>query len=304
MPLKRTPPTTPNMSKSDTDLFQLSSASPEVVENITTRYKRPRNSSPPEEMSCHNGEMRAIMESLQTSSLTQQAMMTKLIEEVGEIKKQNLQIQKTNTQIEICLESLKQSNEDMRKRIQTLEEERKDQHNYILNLENKITNLQQSSRSSCIEIRNIPAEQDESPSHLTSHVVNTGKVLAVNIQSSEVRDIYRTGKNKIIVAELKSVQMKNEILAAARKYNASRDGDQKLNTTQIGIKGRPTPIFVSEYLAGSDRKLFYMAREFAKNNNYQFCWVRNGNIFIKKDSTSKPLRVDSEAALNSLQAKK
>lgn len=306
MPLKRTPPTTPNMSKSDTDLSipRTEISSEDLLHNITTRHKRPRQgSSSPTQVNQFSSELREMMEALHTSSINQQKMMNKLIEEVAEIKKQNIKIQKSNVQIENTLESLKNSNENMLKRIQLLEKERFDQQNYIVSLEKKIENMQQTSRPSNVEIRNVPAVQEESFTDLTAHLQNIGQALHVEIQPSDIRDTYRIGKNKIIVAEFQSVHLKNKVLAAARKYNKDHSGDQRLNTSNIGLAGDPTPIYISEYLAGSNRKLFYEAREYAKANNYKFCWTGNGNIYMKKDEQSKAIRVDSEITLNSLLTK-
>ncbi|KAL4709594.1 hypothetical protein ACJJTC_007325 [Scirpophaga incertulas] len=48
------------------------------------------------------------------------------------------------------------------------------------------------------------------------------------------------------------------------------------------------------------KKLFYMSREFAKANNYDFCWVMNGNIFLRRTAAASQILVKSEKTLKDL----
>lgn len=127
----------------------------------------------------------------------------------------------------------------------------------------------------------------------------------VNIEPSKIRDAYRLpgkpGRNKATVVDFVSVLTKQRWLSAVRTYNMNKDKEQKLNTHHAGIHGQPSPIYVSEYLTGSDRKLYYQAREFAKIYDYKFCWIANRKIFWRKDETSNDrIKISSEQDLHSL----
>lgn len=304
MSVKRTPPNTPFiMSQSESDLPSLSTPQQsEILSGITTRHKRHRmESSPPStELDCFMENITTMIEALKTG---QQSIMTKLSEDIAQIKRQNQQIHNTNLDIQKTLEAIKISNEDLKIRVENLEKERSNDQSYILTLEKKIENLEYSSRPACVELRNIPSSLKEMPTELANHVVNIGKVLNLNLQTSDMRDTYRLpakpGKNRTIVVEFASVTLKNTFLIAARKYNKSH-GTDKLNTSQIGMEGKPNPIYLSEYLPGNKRKLFYMAREYAKSNDFKFCWTTNGRIYLKKDQTSDVIRVEAEHTLDSI----
>lgn len=301
--LRRTPPKTPTITQSDPDLSSLVHDHDPEATNITSRFKRQRaeSSSPGGTPDDFKAEMRAMMTSLQNN---QTLMFKKLSEDIMEIKTQNTQIQKTNSDIEKCLESIKTNQDKMSSRIDKLENERQGLLNHIYKLEAKINDLDLGSRPSSVELRNVPCAERETANDLLSYITNTGRVIGVNIRPSDIRDTYRLpaqpGKTKIIVTEFTTVSQKNDFLAAVRKYNDSRQKDEKLNSSVIGISGKKCPIYVSEYIAGSGRKLFFQCREFAKTNNFKYCWTVNNKIFIRKNDDSKPIRIDSEAVLNAI----
>lgn len=90
-----------------------------------------------------------------------------------------------------------------------------EQRSYIENLEKKLQDIQYKSRSSGIEIRNIPQVQSETNSSLVKTVCKIGEVVGVSIPETEFRDIYRLpGKSaapstsRPLIAEFTSVQTK------------------------------------------------------------------------------------------------
>lgn len=297
MSIQRTPPRSQSaqvLSQSDSDIPR---AMEEEVVNITTRSKRPRteSSSPRNEFVTFQNEMRHMFESLKSGQL---ALLNKLVEDVNEIKLQSLKIQKSNTEIEKSLETIKNNYEDMKAKLGKLEKERLECYNYIQKLQNRIEDLEFGSRSSCIELRNIPSKENETAEDIVKHVINVGKTLSLDINYSHIRDAYRLpakpGRNKTIVVDFSTVLIKNKILISTRDFNKNKAPGLKLNSSLIGIKGQPLPIYVSEYLPGNGRKLFYRAREFANSNHYKFCWTSNQRIFLRKDEASKRIQIRSE----------
>ena len=151
---------------------------------------------------------------------------------------------------------------------------------------------------------NIPQVSDESSTSLIKTMCNIGTTVGVGIGESQLRDIYRLpGKSttssspRPIIAEFTSVQTKQTLLSAVRTYNKGRGRDDKLNTAVIGMPGERRPVYISEHLPASTKKLFYQAREFAKNNTFKFCWISNGNVFLRKLEGEKQILVSSEKCL-------
>ncbi|KAJ8704375.1 hypothetical protein PYW08_013099 [Mythimna loreyi] len=202
---------------------------------------------------------------------------------------------------------MNQQFEELKKEVEKLKRERQEQRCYIEGLEKKTTDLQYKSRSSGIEIRNIPHTDNETAPGLIKTVCSIGKQAGMSISETEFRDIYRLpGKNtkgttapttRPIIAEFTIMQTKQNVLSAIRSYNSKKTKVNKLNTELIGIPGRIQAVYVAEQLYSATKHLFYLAREFAKKNEFAYCWVSNGNVFLRKQTGDKQLLIKSEKCL-------
>ncbi|KAJ8704355.1 hypothetical protein PYW08_013079 [Mythimna loreyi] len=61
-----------------------------------------------------------------------------------------------------------------------------------------------------------------------------------------------------------------------------------------------TPIFVSESLTSKMKKLYYLARDFAKQNGYAYHWTAHGKIYIKKEDGAPTRRISKETDFEDL----
>ncbi|KAL4711525.1 hypothetical protein ACJJTC_000541 [Scirpophaga incertulas] len=138
-----------------------------------------------------------------------------------------------------------------------------------------------------LEILGIPEQKNENLTHL---VLVTATKLGVNLQEADLDDIHRVGhlnseqpssgslKTRPIVVKFLRKIKKNEVLSA---YKVRR------NLTSEDIKpGSSNRIYINERLTVMKRQLFREARVRAKDNNFQYCWVRNGTIFIRRAADS------------------
>uniref|UniRef100_A0A1E1WQT7 FP protein C-terminal domain-containing protein n=1 Tax=Pectinophora gossypiella TaxID=13191 RepID=A0A1E1WQT7_PECGO len=267
--------------------------------NITSRHKRPRvETSPKSELQDFKTEFKEMLTSWKLESEKnllkivekQDSTTSKLMTDIAELKTQNSEIQKTNLDIEKSMSFISQQYEDMAKQINALQNERQELKNTIKNLQLQVQDLQFKSRPSSIEIRNVPNKDKETPADLLNVVSSVGSALKVKIGPENVRDIYRLpakpGNRKTIIAELTSVQTKNLIISSVRNSIKNPNKDLRINTHLIGLPGDKEPIYIAEYLPGTTRRLYHLAREFSKRNDYKFCWTSNGNIFLRKDKDS------------------
>lgn len=299
--LPRSPPTTP---VPDTEKQLMFSTPIETeISNVTARAKRLRPEFSPEcELKSFEDKILGLLTNWKSE---QDVVLEKLTSEIIEIKKQNTDIQKTNTETLKSIENLNKDYECIKHTLQKLESENSEQRNYILELEKQVVDLQRSSRSSCIEIRNVPANEKENTAHLISTVQKIcSTVLPSTNISCELRDAYRLpgkkGTNRPIVAEFHSVPLKTEILEATRTFNKGLPPSEKLNTGHIGVPGAPKAIYIDEHLPGSLRHLFYEARTFAKNYNYKYCWCRNNKIYLRKEEGTECVPVKTISCLKNL----
>ncbi|KAJ8732505.1 hypothetical protein PYW07_015104 [Mythimna separata] len=256
---------------------------------------------------CPVNQIDEIHDMLETWKAEQDLVLKKLTSDMAALKFQNDQIRVTNQEIEKSMSLINSNYEDMKSKLLRLEEERKEFIDCILGLEQKVKDMQHSSRASSIEIKNIPTPEKESVEDLISIVTNVGTSMNVDIKPDDIRDVYRlpgkAGAPRSIFAEFSTVHMKNDLLLSTRTFNRSRSLDEKLNTETFGLPGKRQPVYIMEYLPPTTRKLFYKAREFAKSNNFLFCWCSNGQVFLRKDKGVKQVRIESELTLNNLKSK-
>lgn len=87
---------------------------------------------------------------------------------------------------------------------------------------------------------------------------------------------------KHIVVQFCRRDKRDTVLSKARQ--------QRLSTKDLGHESAD-PIFVNEHLCPAKKKLLGAAIAQKKKNNWKFAWTKNGNIFIRKDETTRAVLV-------------
>lgn len=271
------------------------------------KEKPPPNSGPLklEEFQSFKIEMKEMISSWILKSDKERSNLHK---DIKDIKTKLQEVKSTSSDMERSLDYLSKQFEDVTKKVQTLETTCSTNKLNLQQLEEKIELLQRTFTKSSIEIRNVPAssKDKESVCDLSSIVLKIGETLNMQILPSDIRDIFRlphkqgTRGSGTIVAEFMTVTSRNTLLQAVKSFNLNRSNDEKLNTSLIGFEGKREPIYVSELLVPATKRLFAIARQFSKDNNYKFCWTANGRVFLKKDEKSKQIPIKSETCLNKL----
>lgn len=124
-------------------------------------------------------------------------------------------------------------------------------------------------------------------------VIKTAEKLNIKLDSSEIKAAYRIGSNqnsKPIIAEFTTTFVRDRLINSFKTYNKEHPTD-KFNTSSLGIGGTNKPVYISERLTQKDKKLFFLAREFAKGNGYVFCWASLGRIFVRRAEGSPRIRI-------------
>ncbi|CAG9111892.1 unnamed protein product [Plutella xylostella] len=85
--------------------------------------------------------------------------------------------------------------DEIMKRIERLEKEKKEDKRYINILEDKVESLEQKTRASCLEIRNIPKIKDvnknETKDDLLGIIKTISTVVNIKLDENEVKDVFR-----------------------------------------------------------------------------------------------------------------
>ncbi|XP_059056171.1 uncharacterized protein LOC131850041 [Achroia grisella] len=211
-----------------------------------------------------------------------------------------------NNDIKESISFISKQYEDMKDRVHSLESERKADHRHIQELEEKIDSLERTLYSTKIEVRNIPQKQGESKEDLCNLLMQTTDVIESPIQRQDIKDIYRTGKKDgmlPIVVELASSIIKDSIIKKARIYN-NKNTQNKLNTSHLKLKGQIKPLYISERLTPKTQHIYYLARMFAKENGFKYCWTSFGKVFLRLNDGKQHVLIRNESDLTSLSQNK
>lgn len=174
-------------------------------------------------------------------------------------------------------------------------------------VERRLNDRDQEYYSTDVEISGVEELPDENPVHI---VTVLAQKLGVAVDQREIVYVQRKGKRggvsggsvggagtadqdagarpRTLVVRLARHALRNDLLRAAR---LRRDVD----TTGIVASGRPRRFFVNERLTWFNRRLFHRVRQEARSRDWRFAWCREGRIYVRRDASSKALRIRTEA---------
>lgn len=305
--MQRSPPSAYNTSRSETDLMQLSevdTSRPSSLENITRRTKRPRSS---DENGDQLGDLKTeLINLIQDLVATHNNRMDKLEEHILHIKNQSGNIEATNTEIEKSLNCMSDQLNCLQGKIDTLEKERKDIILHLSDLEGKMEAFDRHLIKTTVEIRNVPKNYSETKESLYSTIAHLATQLNVKLQPVDIRDVARLpsrkeNKSSSILVEFANTLTKTCFLKGTKEFNTHNSND-KLSTKQLGMVAPYTPIYISELNTTTTKRLFYQCRRFSKAHGYQFCWVNNGQVRLRKTRDDPYMIVKNEEQLETLLA--
>lgn len=178
----------------------------------------------------------------------------------------------------------------------------------VADLQYQLRSQAQASLSNEVEILGIDEFPAENPYHV---VLTTAVKLGVELSEADLVHVSRVGPKRlrensdtgcdapnkttlqrpIAVAFVRRVK-RDEFLKQAKVRRSLKSGD-------IVHQGSSKKVYINERLTSANRRLFRSARIVAKERGYKYCWVRNGNILIRKQDarTGSPailIRSDDE----------
>lgn len=186
-----------------------------------------------------------------------------------------------------ALTDQKDQNEQLLHLIETISTENKQLKTKVRMLEDRLEDMEQYSRSNCVEIQGIPVTPTESVMNIVKDV---GKALDLTISDSMVDACHRLGVRQnsdnppgIIVKFVRRLDKED--------FLQKRRVKRTLSTRHIG-RTDDRPIYINESLSPARRRLHAMARRYQREKSFKFLWVRNGKIFLRKEENA-PVKVVS-----------
>lgn len=279
------------------------------VNNSTIRDNKRRrleNSSTPK--TNRSIEFEELKHMLATFVRAQNARLDVIEQKISQVTSQNASIQNTNLEIEKSIAFVSDKLEDLQKNISVLEKDRKNIATQIDKIEFNIESVEKSVRKTSLEIRNVPKIRGENKETLFGYIHAFSNKINYPLELSKLRDVYRLPSKaevntSTLIAEFENTLVKSKITEAIKNYK-KQNTKEHISCQLLGINQPNTPIYTSDFLTNKAKRLHYLAREAAKTLDYAYCWVANGNVFLRKKEGDLAIHIKNEAQLIDLKKPK
>lgn len=164
---------------------------------------------------------------------------------------------------------------------------------HIEELNYELNSLRQATMEGHLLICNVIRATDEKLVDVFNNILNQ---LDMQCNVEDVQGIARlTSTNRGGMQPI-LVRFSNPIFKE-RIMKAARDKPITCESIGLGVKQR---IYFNHRLTSANRVLLNEARKFKRNNNFKFAWYSNGNVFLRKDESSKAIHVSDVSVLSSI----
>lgn len=158
----------------------------------------------------------------------------------------------------------------------------------VNNLKSKVAIMDQQARMNNLEISGVPEKAKEDLSTILCNIAN---YLGIQLSTTDINRINRTrpfnavpGRPKNIVVNLKSRLLRDSILSAVRAQRG-------LKLMDIGFPSDKRRIYINEHLTPGNKLLYKNIKAKAQATQYQFVWIRDCKIFVRKNDTSPSILI-------------
>ncbi|XP_037974263.1 uncharacterized protein LOC119693798 [Plutella xylostella] len=203
------------------------------------------------------------------------------------------------------MDNLEQHMMELKKQFSTIKDTNKDIHVYMI--EEKIENLDRNIIKTSIELRNVPKRPQETKENLFCLVKTLSQSINVTLQPHDIRDVSRQPSKRespvsALVVEFSNTLIKSRILNGIKEFNKANNKD-KMNSSHLGLDSPKIPIYATELLTNTSKRLYFLARTLAKSENYAFCWISNGRVLLRRHKDGPHIVVKDEHHLQQLSSK-
>lgn len=176
--------------------------------------------------------------------------------------------------------------EDHDDRIKHLENTNKSQQQRIMDLNRRLDNLEQSNRCDNIQIDGIPLTSNE---NLRDVIIKLAAALNVQLKMEDITYVGRvrsvnSKKIKPVICSISKAGIISNLTKASRKL--------KPTAAMAGFANNNNGIFINEHLTVARKQLLYKAKSFKTSNNFEYLWVKDGRIYLKKNNNTEAINID------------
>lgn len=150
-------------------------------------------------------------------------------------------------------------------------------------LKSRLANVEQLGRMNDVEISGVTEQKNE---NLIQLVKSVGVAINCPFNEKEIDVVHRVEcfdrkKTKNIILRCQSRILKNNLIASARKFVKDNGG---IKLSSLGLPGE-TPVFVNEHLMPEKKSFLMKAKNYCKDHNIKYLWVKDCKILARKNDT-------------------
>ncbi|CAG4965623.1 unnamed protein product [Colias eurytheme] len=286
----------PKKSKDDSTPVRDKTGKAHITANITKRSnKRPALYSPPQQSmtSISHDDLREVVREVlkaENSEMLQQlksSLSSAFNAEVKSLKAEVQDIKDSITFMNAQYEAFQKIKEAEKDSVSNLILENSKLQKTVLNLNERIEQLEHQTRACNLELQCIPESRSENVFDIVSRI---GDAIGCKIQDEKISRCTRTAKQdrsnprpRSIIAQFSTAKVRDSFLAAAINFNRNKNIEDKLNTSHIGLGNDRKPIYIAEHLSPQTKIIHAASRIKAKEIGYKYVWVRNGKVLMRKN---------------------
>lgn len=196
-------------------------------------------------------------------------------------------------------ETLKKQDEKLTSYLEKME--RLTEENLLLkrivsDLEARLDECEQYSRSNTIEIFGLP---EEKPEDVYTVVEKVCGALDVAVTRNDI-DVCHRLKKRQGCNEPAGVIVKFVRREIKQKLLEKRRIKRNLSTESLGYRGPAEPVYINESLSPTKRKLLAAARAAKNETKFIYLWIRNGQILMRKNQGDSVIVIQSMDSVTGL----
>lgn len=218
---------------------------------------------------------------------------TSLEQVVTNVNNSNLQIKED---IQNALLTITTTISSLVAQVSELNEKDKHKEKQINELESRVNKLEQQNIANNIEIKNIK-NKNISPFEIVKKIAES---VNVNVSENDINRAYRLKqKDEKLIVEFATINKKKEFMEKIERHRVEaklinrEENTETNNSTQNNNNNNY--IYINDQLTLNNRKLLWSAKTKAKESGWKFVWVRNGNIYVKKNENSTLIVINNAA---------
>ncbi|KAL0832360.1 hypothetical protein ABMA28_001792 [Loxostege sticticalis] len=182
-------------------------------------------------------------------------------------------------------------------------QERIDNATEMNRLNNRLAGMEKITRGCNIELQAVPERRNENVLTLFRKLCDVVNVAVDDGQISACRRVAKqntaSNRPRNIVVTFSSPRIRDMVLSATHRYNKAHPG-RGLVSSDLDIPGETCRFYVTEHLSPEQKSLHAAARKAAKDHSFKYVWIKNGQIYMRKDESSGAILVKTMEYLNKM----